>query len=148
MGNSSTEFMCLDSPDAECIGICKTSQKCRNKRRHMSPFCHIHKRQRIVNGPSIKLLYKNKDLEKIRIEKELMEKLAKKRLEFQRNNTCCICYENGEKERIKRLYCQNRHNNTFIHYSCESKWRLRSNKCPICRTRYPDFSRVRPTGQP
>ena len=25
------EFMCLDSPDAECIGICKTSQKCRNK---------------------------------------------------------------------------------------------------------------------
>ena len=44
----------------------------------MSPFCHIHKRQRIVNGQSIKLLYKNKDLEKIRIEKELMEKLAKK----------------------------------------------------------------------
>ena len=138
MPNYGSELMCLDSPPDRCLGICKkTNEKCKNKRRFMKPFCHLHKRQRIVNAEYIKLYYQNIDTEKQRIFDENKAILDEKRYQIQLNNTCCICYENGIQEKIQRPYCKNKHNNTFIHYTCEKKWRIRSNKCPICRCLYP-----------
>ena len=127
------EYMWLDSHEEECIGICFTNEKCINKRIEMTPFCFIHKNQKIASD-SLNLFYKNIDLEK-------------QKLEQLNDDKCCICFEsymeNGKDEKLQNLSCRNKHDETFVHLSCENKWRSRTNKCPICRTRFPRPCRVR-----